>query len=109
VRPHRCFPPSRLISHPHAAAHGDKHRLRHGAIRTVVSVTEACKVALMSRIPASSMRWEDALPAAVAEASGAGARLHVMIVVPEVAVPALMQTGPYRVSRRASCSVLLVR
>jgi hypothetical protein len=88
---------------------GMGHRSARAAIRTVVSVTEACKVALMSRIPASSMRWEDALPAAVAEASGAGARLHVMIVVPEVAVPALMQTGPYRVSRRASCSVLLVR
>ena len=32
-----------------------------------------------------------------------------MTVVPEIAVPAWMHTGPYRVSRRARCSVLLVR
>jgi nucleotide-binding universal stress UspA family protein len=39
--------------------------------------------------------WRNALPAAVAEASRPEARLHVMTVVPEVAVPALMQTGPF--------------
>ena len=39
--------------------------------------------------------WAKALPAALEAASASSARLHVMTVVPEVAVPALMQTGPY--------------
>jgi nucleotide-binding universal stress UspA family protein len=39
--------------------------------------------------------WEKALPVALHEAKAAGARLHVMTVVPEVAVPALMQSGPF--------------
>jgi nucleotide-binding universal stress UspA family protein len=39
--------------------------------------------------------WQKALPLAVEEAKRAGARLHVMTVVPEVAVPALMQAGPF--------------
>jgi nucleotide-binding universal stress UspA family protein len=39
--------------------------------------------------------WAKALPAALHAAKAAGARLHVMTVVPEVAVPALMQAGPY--------------
>lgn len=39
--------------------------------------------------------WERALPAALASARAQAARLHVMTVVPEVAVPALMRTGPY--------------
>jgi nucleotide-binding universal stress UspA family protein len=38
--------------------------------------------------------WEKALPVALHEARAAGAQLHVMTVVPEVAVPALMQAGP---------------
>jgi nucleotide-binding universal stress UspA family protein len=39
--------------------------------------------------------WAKALPVALHAAKASGARLHVMTVVPEVAVPALMQTGPY--------------
>jgi nucleotide-binding universal stress UspA family protein len=39
--------------------------------------------------------WVKALPVALDSAKASGARLHVMTVVPEVAVPALMQTGPY--------------
>jgi nucleotide-binding universal stress UspA family protein len=39
--------------------------------------------------------WVKALPVALDAAKVSGARLHVMTVVPEVAVPALMQTGPY--------------
>jgi nucleotide-binding universal stress UspA family protein len=39
--------------------------------------------------------WRKALPVALATAKGAGARLHVLTVVPEVAVPALMQAGPF--------------
>jgi nucleotide-binding universal stress UspA family protein len=39
--------------------------------------------------------WAKALPVALDSAKAANARLHVMTVVPEVAVPALMQTGPY--------------
>jgi nucleotide-binding universal stress UspA family protein len=39
--------------------------------------------------------WEKALPVALDEAKASGARLHLMTVVPEVAVPALMQTGPF--------------
>ena len=39
--------------------------------------------------------WERALPAALHEAKAAGARLHLLTVVPEVAVPALMQVGPF--------------
>jgi nucleotide-binding universal stress UspA family protein len=39
--------------------------------------------------------WEKALPVALHEARTAGAQLHVMTVVPEVAVPALMQAGPF--------------
>ena len=39
--------------------------------------------------------WRKALPVALDLAQSSGARLHVMSVVPEVAVPALMQTGPF--------------
>jgi nucleotide-binding universal stress UspA family protein len=39
--------------------------------------------------------WIKALPVALGAARAAKARLHVMTVVPEVAVPALMQAGPY--------------
>ena len=39
--------------------------------------------------------WVKALPVALDSAKASGARLHVMTVVPEVAVPALMRTGPY--------------
>jgi nucleotide-binding universal stress UspA family protein len=39
--------------------------------------------------------WRKALPVALEEAQRSGARLHVMTVVPEVAVPALMQAGPF--------------
>jgi nucleotide-binding universal stress UspA family protein len=39
--------------------------------------------------------WEKALPVALHEAKASGGRLHVMTVVPEVAVPALMQVGPF--------------
>jgi nucleotide-binding universal stress UspA family protein len=39
--------------------------------------------------------WRPALPVALEEAKRSGARLHVLSVVPEVAVPALMQTGPF--------------
>jgi nucleotide-binding universal stress UspA family protein len=39
--------------------------------------------------------WVKALPVALDAAGASGARLHVMTVVPEVAVPVLMQTGPY--------------
>jgi nucleotide-binding universal stress UspA family protein len=39
--------------------------------------------------------WEKALPVALHEAQASGAQLHVMTVVPEVAVPALMQVGPF--------------
>jgi nucleotide-binding universal stress UspA family protein len=39
--------------------------------------------------------WRKALPVALYAATAANARLHVMTVVPEVAVPALMQAGPY--------------
>ena len=39
--------------------------------------------------------WVKALPVALDAAKASGARLHVMTVVPEVAVPALMRTGPY--------------
>jgi nucleotide-binding universal stress UspA family protein len=39
--------------------------------------------------------WVKALPVALHSAKASGARLHVMTVVPEVAVPALMRTGPY--------------
>jgi nucleotide-binding universal stress UspA family protein len=39
--------------------------------------------------------WAKALPIALHWAKTSGARLHVMSVVPEVAVPALMQAGPY--------------
>jgi nucleotide-binding universal stress UspA family protein len=39
--------------------------------------------------------WRKALPAALDEAQRSGARLHVMTVVAEVAVPALMQAGPF--------------
>jgi nucleotide-binding universal stress UspA family protein len=39
--------------------------------------------------------WEKALPVAVAAARTSGGQLHVMTVVPEVAVPALMQVGPF--------------
>ena len=39
--------------------------------------------------------WRDALPVALDQAKSSGARLHAMTVVPEVAVPALMQTGPF--------------
>jgi nucleotide-binding universal stress UspA family protein len=39
--------------------------------------------------------WRKALPVALATAKASNAQLHVMSVVPEVAVPALMQAGPY--------------
>jgi nucleotide-binding universal stress UspA family protein len=39
--------------------------------------------------------WAKALPVALDAAKASNARLHVMTVVPEVAVPALMQAGPY--------------
>jgi nucleotide-binding universal stress UspA family protein len=39
--------------------------------------------------------WEKALPVALHEARAAGAQLHVLTVVPQVAVPALMQAGPF--------------
>jgi nucleotide-binding universal stress UspA family protein len=39
--------------------------------------------------------WERALPVALHEAKASGAQLHVLTVVPEVAVPALMQVGPF--------------
>ena len=40
--------------------------------------------------------WQKALPVALDMAKAAAtARLHVMTVVPEVAVPALMQAGPF--------------
>jgi nucleotide-binding universal stress UspA family protein len=39
--------------------------------------------------------WQRALPVALGEAQTWGARLHVLTVVPEVAVPALMQAGPF--------------
>jgi len=39
--------------------------------------------------------WAKALPVALAAAKAWDAKLYVMTVVPEVAVPALMQAGPY--------------
>jgi len=39
--------------------------------------------------------WLKALPVALEAAKASGARLHAMTVVPEVAVPALMQVGPF--------------
>jgi nucleotide-binding universal stress UspA family protein len=39
--------------------------------------------------------WRNALPVALDQAKRSGARLHVLTVVPEVAVPALMHTGPF--------------
>ena len=39
--------------------------------------------------------WVKALPVALETARASRARLHVMSVVPEVAVPTLMQAGPY--------------
>ena len=39
--------------------------------------------------------WVKALPVALDSAKASKARLHVMTVVPEVAVPALMQAEPY--------------
>jgi nucleotide-binding universal stress UspA family protein len=39
--------------------------------------------------------WAKALPVALDSVKASHARLHVMTVVPEVAVPALMQAGPY--------------
>ena len=39
--------------------------------------------------------WVRALPAALDSARAWGAELHVVTVVPEVAVPALMQAGPF--------------
>lgn len=39
--------------------------------------------------------WRRPLPVALYVAQTSGARLHVMTVVPEVAVPALMQVGPF--------------
>jgi nucleotide-binding universal stress UspA family protein len=39
--------------------------------------------------------WRKALPVALDAAKAADARLHVMTVVAEVAVPVLMQAGPY--------------
>jgi nucleotide-binding universal stress UspA family protein len=39
--------------------------------------------------------WLRALPIVLEAATASGARLHVMTVVPEVAVPALMQAGPF--------------
>jgi nucleotide-binding universal stress UspA family protein len=38
--------------------------------------------------------WRKALPVALDAANAPGRQLHVMTVVPEVAVPALMQVGP---------------
>ena len=38
--------------------------------------------------------WTKALPVALDATRGGNAQLHVLTVVPEVAVPALMQTGP---------------
>jgi nucleotide-binding universal stress UspA family protein len=42
-----------------------------------------------------AVSWRRALPVALDLAQRSGARLHVMTVVPEVAVPALMQAGPF--------------
>jgi nucleotide-binding universal stress UspA family protein len=39
--------------------------------------------------------WRRALPVALEQAQRSGACLHVLTVVPEVAVPALMQAGPF--------------
>lgn len=39
--------------------------------------------------------WQGALPVALDEAKRSGARLRVLTVVPEVAVPALMEAGPF--------------
>ncbi len=39
--------------------------------------------------------WRRPLPVALYVVQTSGARLHVMTVVPEVAVPALMQVGPF--------------
>jgi nucleotide-binding universal stress UspA family protein len=39
--------------------------------------------------------WAKALPVALDWVKASHGRLHVMTVVPEVAVPALMQAGPY--------------
>ena len=39
--------------------------------------------------------WLKALPVALDAVRAAGAKLHVLTVVPEVAVPALMQAGPF--------------
>jgi nucleotide-binding universal stress UspA family protein len=39
--------------------------------------------------------WERALPVALHEAKASGTQLHVLTVLPEVAVPALMQVGPF--------------
>ena len=39
--------------------------------------------------------WRKALPVTLEAARASGAPLHVMTVVPEVAVPALMQAGPF--------------
>jgi nucleotide-binding universal stress UspA family protein len=39
--------------------------------------------------------WRNALPVALDQAKRSGAQLHMLTVVPEVAVPALMQTGPF--------------
>ena len=38
--------------------------------------------------------WRKALPVALDAAKAPGAQLHLMTVVPDVAVPALMQVGP---------------
>jgi nucleotide-binding universal stress UspA family protein len=39
--------------------------------------------------------WRKALPVALEAAKASGGQLHVMTVVPQVAVPALMQAGPF--------------
>ena len=53
------------------------------------------KVVLFSVDLAHEESWRKALTVALETAKAAGARLHVMTVVPEVAVPALMQAGPF--------------
>ena len=45
--------------------------------------------------PSEADTWAKALPVALDAAKAANARLHLMTVVPEVAVPTLMQAGPY--------------
>jgi nucleotide-binding universal stress UspA family protein len=42
-----------------------------------------------------SASWERALPVALHETRASAAQLHLLTVVPEVAVPALMQVGPF--------------